>query len=215
MQCSGIINMRLKIFQKGHIKRMVKKIFQTPSSKIWGRGGRTFTKKFFFKWKNFFPKHFSNVFYTILHDLVLKTLREELRQVQCMVFFYNSKLSNIVHANPKIFFIVTLLRFANVPKTFFFHSFLVASQKVFQWKQLKLLFVQLFKILQRQSIGRSLLFLLKNALSRFWNDAFGRTLYIWMIFRHMLLHIESPQRLLAIRTWHRIVYKRKRNLNFL
>ena len=48
-----------------------------------------------------------------------------------MVFFYNSKLSNVVHANPKIFFIFTLLRFANVPKTFFFHSFLVASQKSF------------------------------------------------------------------------------------
>ena len=53
-----------------------------------------------------------------------------------MVFFYNSKLSNVVHANPKIFFIFTLLRFANVPKTFFFHSFLVASQKSFNGSNL-------------------------------------------------------------------------------
>ena len=53
-----------------------------------------------------------------------------------MVFFYNSKLSNVVHANPKIFFIATLLRFANVAKTFFFHSFLVASQKSFNGSNL-------------------------------------------------------------------------------
>ena len=62
-----------------------------------------------------------------------------------------------------------------------FLPFLFSSiPKVFQWEQLKFFFVELFKILHTQSIGGSLLFLLKNALFRFWNDAFGRTLFVWM-----------------------------------
>ena len=66
-------------------KRMVKKFFQTPSSKFEGGGGPGggLSRIFFFfsNEKIFFPKKFSDVFYTILYDLVLKTLRRELRQV--------------------------------------------------------------------------------------------------------------------------------------
>ena len=52
-------------------KRMVKNFFQTPSSKMLGRGGGDFHENVFFKGKKIFPENFTNVFYTILYDVVL------------------------------------------------------------------------------------------------------------------------------------------------
>ena len=98
---------------------MTKKIFQTPSSKFEGRGGDFLEKKFFLSKKIFFDM--KNI-----ENSVSKTLRQKLRQVQYIFsFYYHASLID------KIFFICTLLRFANVPQQFFFHCFFFESQKSF------------------------------------------------------------------------------------
>ena len=120
----------------------------------------------------------------------------------CIIFFYSYEL----HANPKIFFIVTLLRFANVPKTF--QSFLVASQKSFNGRSLSSSSFSFSRSFTYRALAVRGCFLSRMPFPLLkW--CFGKILFVWMIFCHMLLHIETPQRLLAMRTWHRIVCKSK------